>query len=224
MALSPITVAPLPFAPVTTALSRRQRAALPGSGHDLRIGLLKWLLPLAAFAVGMTILIWPLLNVREFSFLLAKDQVKVARERLRVSRAEYRGKTSAGEAFAISASSAVQRSSASPVVELTMLAAHLAGREGPADMWAPAGRYFIEDDRLEVTGMVKMRADGGYTLDADTVFVDLRRRRVSTQSAVRGRLPMGSFQADRMTGDLSGNRVSLIGNVHLRINQRGGKG
>ncbi len=205
-------------------LSRRQRAALPGSGHDKRMHALKFLLPLAAFAVGMTIMIWPLLNVQEFSFLLAKDQVKVANERLRVSRAEYRGKTSAGEAFAISASSAVQRSSAVPVVELTALAAHLAGRDGPADVWAPSGRYFIEDDRLEVAGPVKMRSDGGYTLDASTVFVDLRRRRVSTKDAVRGRLPMGNFRADRMSGDLSGKRVTLIGKVHLRINQRGGKG
>ena len=41
---------------------------------------------------------------------------------------------------------------------------------------------------------------------------------------VSGRLPMGTFRSNRMTGDLAGNRVSLIGNVHLRINQRGGRG
>jgi lipopolysaccharide export system protein LptC len=35
---------------------------------------------------------------------------------------------------------------------------------------------------------------------------------------------MGNFRADRMSGDLAGNSVSLQGNVHLRINQRGGRG
>lgn len=205
-------------------MSRRQRAALPGSSHEVRMTLLKWLLPAAAFAVGMAILIWPLLSVQEFSFLLAKDKVAVSQERLRVDRAEYRGKTTAGEAFAISAGSAVQKSSAVPIVELSTLQAELDGRDGPAQVSAPSGRYFLNEDRLEVAGPVKLRADGGYSLDADTVFVDLKRRQVNTQTPVTGRLPMGDFRADRMSGDLVGNSVSLQGNVHLRINQRGGRG
>lgn len=213
-----------PIAPPAPGLSRRQRAALPGSAHDTRMTLLKWLLPAAAFAVGMTILIWPLLSVQEFSFLLAKDKVAMSRERLRVDRAEYRGQTAAGEAFAISAGSAVQKSSAVPIVELTRLQAELDGRDGPAAVSAPSGRYFLNEDRLEVAGPVKLRADGGYSLDADTVFVDLKRRRVNTQTPVQGTLPMGDFRADRMAGDLAGQSVSLQGNVHLRINQRGGRG
>ena len=185
--------------------------------------LLKYLLPIAAFGLGMTILIWPLTSVQEFSFLLDKDQVAVARERLRVDRAEYRGKTAAGEAFAISAGSAVQRTSAEPIVEMKALSARLDGKDGPATVQAPSGRYFIDDDRLEVAGPVKLRSDGGYTLDADTVFIDLKSRRVKTDAPVSGRLPMGTFRSNSMTGDLAGNRVSLIGNVHLRINQRGGR-
>lgn len=185
---------------------------------------LKWLLPGAALVLGITILVWPLTASQEFSFLLAKDQVALSRERLRVNRAEYRGKTAAGEAFSISAGSAVQRTSAVPIVELTALAARLEGKDGPATVAAPSGRYFIEDDRLEVAGPVKLRSDGGYTIDADTVFVDLKRRTVKTETPVSGRLPMGTFRSNRMTGDLAGNKVSLIGKVHLRINQSGGRG
>ncbi len=188
------------------------------------MAVLKWLLPAAALVLGLTIMIWPLVGVQEFSFLLAKDQVALSRERLRVDRAEYRGKTAAGEAFSISAGSAVQRTSAEPIVELTDLAARLEGRDGPATVSAPSGRYFIEDDRLEVAGPVKLRSDGGYTVDADTVAIDLKRRTVKTDVPVSGRLPMGTFRSNRMEGDLVGNRVSLIGNVHLRINQRGGRG
>lgn len=216
---------PAPVAlPSSRPLSRRQQAALPGSAHDRRMSVLKWLLPSAAFALGMTILVWPLLSAQEFSFLLAKDQVAVANERLRVNRAEYRGKTAAGEAFAISAGSAVQRTSAEPVVVLTALAARLQGKDGPSTVEAPSGRYFLDEDRLEVAGPVKLRSDGGYTLDADTVAIDLKRRTVKTDAPVSGRLPMGTFRSDAMTGDLAGKRVSLIGNVHLRINQRGGRG
>ena len=56
------------------------------------------------------------------------------------------------------------------------------------------------------------------------MFIDLKRRAVKTDAPVSGRLPMGSFRADRMEGDLGGKRVSLIGKVHLRINQRDGRG
>lgn len=185
---------------------------------------LKWALPAAAAVIGITILVWPLVSVQEFSFLLAKDQVAMASERLRVARAEYRGKTTAGEAFSITAGSALQRSSAVPVVELTALSAQLEGKDGPSEVTAPSGRYFLQDDRLEVAGSVKLRSDGGYSLDAEVVKIDLKRRTVKTAQPVTGRLPMGNFQADRLDGDLAGKRVSLIGNAHLRINQRGGRG
>jgi lipopolysaccharide export system protein LptC len=203
--------------------TRRQQAALPGSAHDRRMSLLKWLLPAAAIVIGLTILIWPLVKAQEFSFLLAKDQVALSSERLRVNRAEYRGKTGAGEAFSITAGSAVQQSSAVPVVVLTALAARLDGRDGPATVSAPSGRYFIEEDRLEVSGPVMLRSDGGYALDADLVQIDLKRRTVRTDNGVSGQLPMGSFRSLAMTGDLAGRRVSLIGKVHLRINQRSGR-
>ncbi len=202
--------------------TRRQLAALPGSAHDRRMTVLKWLLPAAALLIGLTILIWPLIAAQEFSFLLAKDQVALANERLRVNRAEYRGKTGAGEAFSISAGSAVQQSSAVPVVVMTTLKAALDGREGPATVSAPSGRYFIDEDRLEVAGPVMLRSDGGYALDADTVFIDLKRRRVRTDTPVSGQVPMGSFSAERMNGDLIGNRVTLDGKVRLRITQRSG--
>jgi lipopolysaccharide export system protein LptC len=184
---------------------------------------LKWLLPAAAFVIGTTIVVWPLVAAQEFSFLLAKDQVALSKERLRVNRAEYRGKTGAGEAFAISAGSAVQQSSAVPVVVLTKLAATLDGKDGPASVSAPSGQYFLDEDRLEVAGPVLLRSDGGYSLDANTVFIDLKRRTVRTDAPVSGRLPMGDFSAARMNGDLAGKRVTLQGKVHLRINQRGGR-
>ena len=88
-------------------LTRRQQAALPGSGHDRLMGVLKLALPAAAVIVLLTIIIWPLTKVQEFSFLLAKDKVAMATERLRLDAAVYRGETARGEAFVISAGSAV---------------------------------------------------------------------------------------------------------------------
>ena len=207
---------------VAATLTPRQRAALPGSRHDTAMTLLKWLLPALALAVLATIVIWPLTKVSEFSFLLAKDKVGVAAERLRIDNAVYRGVTEKGEAFTISAQGAVQRSSALPIVELTGLKATLLMIEGPAKVTAPSGRYFIENDKLQVTGPVRLDSAAGYTLDSDTVDIDLNTRQVTTTKPVTGTLPIGTFSAGSLQGDIQGRRLVMEGGAHLRI--RGGPG
>lgn len=205
-------------------LSPRQRAALPGSSRDTLFGVLKIALPVAAVAVLGTIIIWPLLEAQEFSFLLAKDNVEMATERLRIDQAEYRGETARGEAFVISAGGAVQHSSAVPIVELTDLKARLQMVDGPATVTAPAGRYFIETDMLQITGPVRLDSAAGFSLDSQTVDIDLNARTVVTKQPVTGVLPIGRFAANSLSADIQGRNVVLDGGVHLRINGRAGKG
>jgi lipopolysaccharide export system protein LptC len=205
-------------------LTSRQRAALPGSSKDRFFGVLKIALPAAAVAVLATIIAWPLIAAQEFSFLLAKDQVEMASERLRIDNAVYRGETARGEAFVISAGGAVQRSSALPIVELTSLNAKLKMADGPATVTAPAGRYFIETDMLQITGPVRFDSANGFSLDSQTVDVDLNARTVVTPYPVTGVLPIGSFRAQSLSADIQGRNVVLDGGVHLRINGRAGRG
>ena len=204
-------------------LTRRQRAAMPGSAHEKRMHVLKWLLPSLATIVLGAIIIWPLSAVQEFSFLLAKDKVGVATERLRVDSAVYRGETARGEAFVIAAGGAVQRSSAVPEVELKALTARLDMVDGPATVTAPSGRYFIDTDKLRVYGPVQLDSAAGYSLDSSTVDIDLNTRKVATETAVSGTLPIGSFTAGRLRGDIQGRNIVLEDGVHLRIRGRAGR-
>ena len=214
----------MPAAALPKPLTARQRAALPGARIDGIMGALKWALPGAAVALTLAIIILPLTKVREFSFLLAKDQVGMATERLRVDRARYRGEAARGEPFEISAASAVQRSSAVREVEMRGLVARLQGQDGPATVTAPTARYYLDSDLLRVNGPVELRSVSGYSLDSRDVAVDLARRQVVAHDGVRGQLPIGSFRADRLDGDLAGRRVVLDGHVHLRINGKRGTG
>ena len=204
-------------------LTARQKAARPGSRHDAIMALLKWLLPALALAVLATIVIWPLTKVSEFSFLLAKDKVAMAAERLRIDNAVYRGETEKGEAFVISARGAVQRSSAVAIVELTALQATLAMVEGPAKVMAPSGRYFIETDRLQVAGPVRLDSAAGYTLDSATIDIDLNTREVTSAQPLTGTLPIGRFRAGNFKGDIQGRKLVLDGGTHLRIRQGAGR-
>src|SRR3546814_17313792 len=72
-------------------LTARQQAALPDGGYDRLVRTMKWLLPALAGVVGAAMLTWPVMGGHDFSFILAKDRVALATERLKITRAVYRG-------------------------------------------------------------------------------------------------------------------------------------
>src|SRR3546814_13071030 len=102
---------------------------------------MKWLLPALAGVVGAAMLTWPVMGGHDFSFILAKDRVAIATERLKITRAVYRGEDTKGQPFTISAGSAVQQTSNDPIVELRNLPARLQMADGPASVGAHSGNY-----------------------------------------------------------------------------------
>ena len=204
----------------TAIASERRRAALPGSPYDKLVSVVKLLLPALALAVFATCLIWPLTARQEFSFILNKDKVAVAGERLRVQRARYRGEDSKGQAFTISAASAVQKSSDVPIVELRDIAATLNAQGGPVHASAEAGRYDIEHDTITAEGPVRIDSADGSLIRTRDVSVDMASRLVKGDSGVDGRLRLGTFKARTLRADVTRRVVNLGGGVHLHIVQR----
>ena len=198
----------------------RRNAAPPGGAWDRLVATLKLALPAAAVAVLAACLIWPLTTQREFSFILSKDRVAEARERLRMDRAVYRGEDSKGQPFTIAAASAVQRTSDTPIVELRDISAELRTPSGPARAEAEVGRYDLEQEQIDVVGPVTLESAAGYRLDTRDVSVDLATRRVTSSGPVSGRIPLGSFEAGRLRADVDDRRVVLDRGASLRIVQR----
>lgn len=193
---------------------------LPGSSRDAVVNAAKWVLPGASLLLLAVLVALPLASRQEFSFLLSKDSAARAGERMRVQEASYRGETARGEPFEIMARSGVQKTSAVPVVVLDGLSAEIRQESGPARVTAPRGEFFIEENRLVVSGPVVARSTSGFSLDADRIEVDINRGRVSTEDPVSGQLPMGEFRANRFSADVEGRHVTLSGGVSLRINPR----
>lgn len=202
----------------------RQAWAAPGSTHDRLIRLLRLLLPAGILVLLVLMAVAPLTVGRDISFVLAKDRVAVARERLRVTEAVYRGEDGKGQPFAIRAGSAVQRTSADPVVRMADLSARIALPEGPASIVAKSGRYDMAGERVLIDGAVRFTTADGYRLDTRDVGVDLKTRRIASGGAVDGRMNLGTFKADRMTADLTTKVVVLQGRARLHIDQRQSRG
>jgi lipopolysaccharide export system protein LptC len=205
-------------------LEARRRRALPGGFRDRWMGLLKLALPAAAAVLTFALVLIPLMQSRELSFLLSKESVAKAGERMRLEAAMYRGETAEGDPFEVSAADAVQRTSARPVVDLVGLKARLTDTEGPVLVTAPSGMFDMTADLLTVSGPVMLRSQRGWSLDSRTVLVSLRDRTVRTDERVSGRVAVGAFEAGSAYGDVGGRRVVLEGGARLRIRPGAGTG
>lgn len=196
---------------------RRRAFAAPGSPLDRTVRVLAIVLPAIVGAVAAAMLIAPLSPRGEISFLLDRNKVAIANDRLRVDEAMYRGEDQRGRPFSIAAGEAVQESASVPIVQMRDLTAQLLLSDGPAVLTAPAGRYQIDEQKVDVDGTVRFAAADGYSMVARNVVVSLPGRSLVGQGRVEGEFPAGTFAADRFLADLEERTVTLDGNARLRM-------
>ncbi len=206
------------------ARSERQIWAMPGSSHDRVIRIAKLALPAGVALIGLLLAIAPISLGRDISFVLAKDSVDVARERLRLTEAIYRGEDSKGQPFMLKAGSAVQARSTEPVVRMTDLAATIMLHDGPAAFAAQRGRYDMEREQVAIDGPMVLKTADGYRLLAHDVNVDIRQRQVTGTGRINGEMPLGAFSADHLRADLNARTVTLDGRARLHIVQARSRG
>lgn len=197
--------------------TQRQRWAAPGSRHDRFVRAARWMLPSAIGVLSAFLVMAPIYASNEVSFVLDKKKVEVAKERLKIQAAQYRGVDDKGQSFSLDAGSAIQRSSAEPVVQLNKLAAAIRLSDGPATVSADSGRYDMRTEQVKLDGPLDFKSAGGYDLQTHDATIDLQQRTLVSGGAVTGRVPQGNFSANRLRADLENRTVRLEGNARLRI-------
>ena len=195
--------------------------ARPGGAHDYLVKALKVLLPAGVGVLLAYLFLSPLGKNREISFLLDKNKVEVAQERLKVQQAQYRGQDNKGRAFTIDADRALQPSSSDPVVQIEGMAAQIQLEDGPASLKADQGRYNMDTQNVDVLGPILFTASDGYRLETRDVAVDLARSRLESGKGVEGTMPLGRFTAGKMEVDMPSRTVVLTGRARLHIVQGG---
>lgn len=197
----------------------RQHWAEPGSRHDRLVRLAKLGLPVLALALLLLLAIAPFGKKGDVSFILDKNKVAEAEERMRVEAARYSGKDNQGRGFAIVADRAIQPSSSEPLVKIEGMSARLDMANGPLTINAPRGSYDLEAQKVSIDGDVKVNGPDGYKLETSDVGVDLRSRTLASDGSVTGAMKLGSFQAGQLNADLGARTVSLSGGARLKIVQ-----
>lgn len=227
--------------------TRRQHWAAPGSRHDRLIAWLRVLLPAVVGILLALLTFSPFANSSEASFVLDKNQVNLAKERMRISQATYRGEDGKGRPFSLHAGSAVQKSSAEPIIRMNDLSAQIMMEDGPASLIASRGSYNLDTETVRAPGLLSIKSGNGYAMDANDVFfalktqtmrskgtvafkgddgyaltannveVDIARRMMQSFGPVSGRMKLGPFSASSMNADLKNRNIVLSGNVRLLI-------
>ncbi len=188
------------------------------------VALLKRGLPVMVGILGAFLLTAPFAHQSEVSFVLDKNKVDMAAERLKVVEALYRGEDARGRPFSLRAGSALQRSSRDPVVQLNDLEARLQLESGGAMVTAQRGLYNLDKEVVSVNGPIQFESANGYRLTTRDVDIQLDQRHLHSRGSVEGRMPTGTFRADHLSADLEGRTVTLEGNARLRMEQIGSKG
>lgn len=199
--------------------SKRRSWAAPGSSHDHLIRVLRVALP-SIIGVLLAILAFsPFSKTDELSFVLAKDDVAMAKERMRLDAALYRGADNKGRPFSLSAGSAVQKSSAEPILRMSDLSGRLLMDDGPAALVAKQGLYDLTKETMRVEGPLSFASADGYNMVANNVEFALRDKTLQSFGPVSGSTKVGTFSANKLTANMDTRVVRLEGGVHLRIDQ-----
>jgi lipopolysaccharide export system protein LptC len=193
--------------------------AEPGGRHDAVIRAVKFGLPAVIVVLVILLAIAPFERRGDVSFILDKNKVDEAKERMRVEQARYVGEDNKGQKFEIVADRAVQQSSNIPVVMIEGIHARLNLARGPLSIAALKGRYDLEGEQVDVDGPVRVAGPDGYQLTTRDVQVDLDKRTMRSNGPVSGVMTLGQFQAGQLSADLDERTVRLERGVRLKINQ-----
>jgi len=197
----------------------RQDWAVPGSRHDRVIRIAKVALPASVGVLIAFLALAPLDRSGDVSFILDKNKVASAPERMRVDVARYTGEDDQGRRFEIVARSAVQPSSDRPIVDIRGMAARLSLPQGPVTILANFARYNLDTHTVKVVGPIRVTGPDGYRLNTSDVAIDLKRRQVTGSGGVQGETRLGPFSASRLRADLGERTVTLDGGARLKIVQ-----
>jgi lipopolysaccharide export system protein LptC len=208
---------------LSEAANRKQEIkrhwAEPGSRHDAVVRATKYGLPVIIFGLVLMLAIAPFDKRGDVSFILDKNKVAEAKERMRVEKARYVGEDNRGQKFEIVADRAVQQSSNVPVVMIEGMRARMNLSRGPLAIAALNGRYDLEQEEMLIDGPVKVAGPDGYRLATRDVRVDLDKRTMQSRGPVNGAMELGKFSAGSLSADLDERTVRLNGGVRLKIEQ-----
>jgi lipopolysaccharide export system protein LptC len=205
------------FRPPPKRLGAIRRASLAGMerySHFVRV--MKRALPAAAALVAAAVLIYAL-EPRENKAWIGWEKGTVQNDRTMLHPRLF-GTDDSGSPFTVLADTAVQDGPNATHVQLHKIDAQLTMKDG---LWVKLngalGRVDTEQHQLDVTGGVRVTADGGYEAHSERAHFNLETGVVSGHDPVSGRGPYGTFTANGFEVHKEERQLVFTGGVHMLL-------
>jgi lipopolysaccharide export system protein LptC len=202
-------------------LGFRARARRRSVIHSQIVSLLKLLLPAVAVALVALVLLWPQLGPLDQRFGLKPVAVGMDDlENLRMVNPRYIGSDAQDQPYTITADQATQASGNADITDLTRPKGDIALQSGRRmALAAESGRYYKNDQVLDLAGGVNLSRDDGYEIVTSKARIDLAKNQAEGQQPVLGHGPDMVIQGQGFRIEQEGSRIVVTGPSRLVIHR-----
>lgn len=207
--------------------ANRGRGAVAGIGarYSRFVGLMKFLLPVAAAALVVLVVTWPETADRDPGFRIGYSASGPGdAETPGMINARYVGTDRNDRPFVVTAESATAEPGNADRINLVALQADitLSGARWITVM-ADTGVYDRAAQTLTLGAAVSLYSDDGFELHAGSALVDLQDGAATSDAPVRAQGPLGVLTADSFRIAAAGQRLQFIGTVKATIDPSVGR-
>lgn len=206
------------------ARTHAREALLPLPQGEINLGwnkfvvVMRIVLPLTAIIFGLAAMSWPILQNREVSFTLSREEVAKSDGVVMMQNLVYVGTLDDMQIFRLEAKEGLQDSPAAPRIKLTTIKASMELPDGVQLSFAAGeGVYETKTEVLAIDGTVTLATTNGYHLTMNGVDVNIKEQRAIGKGPITGTTPVGFLTAGRVEISAQDEEANFMGGVHLRI-------
>jgi lipopolysaccharide export system protein LptC len=201
-------------------ISARDGAFRAARRHSRLVRFLRRALPVLTLSACVIVFLWVWLDPLRFAHGLGFDLARLvlSGNKLTMEAPKLSGFTRDGRAYSISARAAAQDLTKPHIVELSDVEARLVQPDqSTTELSAKSGTYDSKEDRIYLTGGIKLNSTAGYKGALKEAMVEVRKGRVVSEQPVDFAFNDGNndgtIRGDRLEIQENGARILLEGGV-----------
>lgn len=188
--------------------------------YSLFVNLMRFVLPAVAFTLVILVIAWPQMHPGKISFhikfanLSPKDANTLA-----MVKPRFTGVDEGERPYTVTAESATQVASGSPLIDLDQPVADVTLKDGTwVALRSTEGTYDQNSHDLDLRGSVSLYHDKGYEFETNRAWINLNAGTAHGEEPVQGQGPFGQLQSTGFRISQHGKYVVFTGPAKLILN------
>ncbi|MCF8474189.1 MAG: LPS export ABC transporter periplasmic protein LptC [Emcibacter sp.] len=198
--------------PATTVTYRQMQREVS------RISLYKKFMPVFTVIIFSALVLWPVINSKEGSFTLAIDRLDERDENAKLTKPRYVGIDKYNNPVNISAETAFRKNNDDKDYYLKNLLALMSMRDGTAiKVEASSGMLDAKAQEITLDGKINIVTDNDFSLTTEQAVFLINEKIATGENGVAGKVPFGTFKADKFHVDVDQEIIRLKKHVKLHF-------